>query len=397
MAAVVPYRDLRAALATVGAVLNRTNPPPWNGILITGDPGGTLTLTAASSSATVSIRLPGVARSAGRFLVDGWALTRMCTALVRGERRRDTDDQPVLLDGSDPAAPTVTIGEYTVPLTGLPADDHPGDCRPAPTIATVDGDALRDAVDRVLPAVGQQDTLPILTGIRLSLTPGRATVVATDRYRMAIDTLPATVTEPTGHELLVPGKALAACAERWTAPSVQIGRHRAESVRDVDRVTFSCGQITASLVELGEGYPSWRRLADTHSARHTATFDRAAVQAHVGRVLAILNAHPKVTDHIKIMTLTLTPDGLRVAPLLPEHRDRVNAPVLPATTSLTAGTMCWAFNVAYVRDALAALPFDTVMFSGQADADKSVLFTSTDGQAAEMPPYRHLLMPIRRN
>ncbi|ABW11997.1 DNA polymerase III, beta subunit [Parafrankia sp. EAN1pec] len=394
-AAVVPYRDLLAALATVGAVLDRKSRPPWNATLITADPDGELTLTGASPDATVSVRLPGVARSAGRFLVDGWALTQMCKALVRGEHRRDTDELPVQLDGSFPPAPTITIGDYTVPLTGLPPEEHPGACQPAPTIATLDRAALRAAVDRVLPAVGRDDTLRVLTGMHMSFTPGLATVAATDRYRLAVDVLPATVTRPAGQELLLPAKILAACAETWTGSSVTIGHRRAASVHDVDRVTFTCGQTTVSLVETGGSYPPWRKLLGSLDPQHTAVFDRATVAAHVARVLAILTAHPSTSRPIMTMTLTLTPDGLRVAPLLPEHGARVSAPTLPATTSITGGTVRWAFNAAYLRDALAALSGDTVLFSGQADVSKPVLLTSPEHQTASAPPYRHLLMPIR--
>ncbi|KLL09885.1 DNA polymerase III subunit beta [Protofrankia sp. BMG5.30] len=391
--AVVTYRDLLAALATVAAVIDRKSRPPWNAALVTASPDGNLTITGAGYTATVSVRLPGVARSPGRFLVEGWALTQMCKALVRGERRRDTDDLPVLLDGSLPAAPTVTIGDYTIPLTGLPPEDHPGDCRPAPTIATVDQQALRAALDRVLPAVGRDDTLRALTGVQLSFSSGLATLAATDRYRLAVDSLPATGTSPTGRqELLVPGKILAACAEAWTDQRVAIGRHRAES--DVARVTFTCGQTTVSLVEIDGSYPPWHRLL-TLDVQHTAAFDRATVQAHVERVLAILAAHPTATG--SIMTLTLTPAGVRVAPLLPEHDARVSAPTLPATTSVTDGTVRWAFKAAYLRDALAALPGDTVVFSGQPDVAQAVLLTSLTGQTAGASPYRHLLMPIRIN
>jgi hypothetical protein len=123
--AVVKYRDLLAALATVAAVLDRKSRPPWYAALVTGSPDGDLTVTGASYAATVSVRLPGVAQSPGRFMVDGWALTRMCKALVRGERRRDTDDLPVLLDGSFPAAPTVTTATAPTPTTAVPFPGAP--------------------------------------------------------------------------------------------------------------------------------------------------------------------------------------------------------------------------------------------------------------------------------
>ncbi|CAO5187533.1 DNA polymerase III subunit beta [Frankia sp. AiPs1] len=394
--AVVPFGDLRVALTTVGAVCDRRSPPPLHGILITGAPDGTLRLTGASTTATVSVRLPGAARSTGRVLVDGWALTRTCKALVRGENRRDSDHRPVLLDGSDPTAPTVTIGDYTIPLAGLPAQGHPGHCRPAPTIATVGRAAIRATLDRVLPAVGRDPMLPLLTGIGLSLAPGHLTVIASDRYRMAVESLLATVTAPAT-DLTLPGASLAACAQTWTAPSVTIGRHRAESTREPNRVTFTCGRTTASLVEIDGGPLSWRKLIETNTGAHTATFDRATVHAHVSTVAAILGAHPQVTDHIKIITWTVSPDGLRVAPALPTHGERVRTPLLPAATSVTDRAVRWAFNVAYVRDALAALPFGTVTFSGQSNDHKGVLFLSATGRTAGVPSYRHLLMPIRQH
>jgi len=398
--AVVPYRDLLAALATVGAVINRKADAPWNGALLAADPDGDLTITGASPAATVSVRLPGVAHSAGSFLVDGGALTRLCKALVQGESRRDTGDLAVLLDGSYSPAATVTIGDYTIPLTNLPREKHPGACQPAPTIATLDPAALRAALDRVLPALGRDDILSVLTGVHLSFGPGEATVAATDRYRLAVESLPATVTGPAETELLLPGRLLAACAETWTGQSVTVGRSRADSGHHADRATFTCGQTTVSLTETGGSFPPWRRLLAAQHTEHTASFDRATVQAHVGRVLAILAAHPaasgiagrsgvRAVRPILTLTLTLTPDGLRVAPLLDEHASRVDTPTLPATTSITDGLVRWTFNAAYLRDALAALPGERATLHGRA-SDKPVILTADD-----LPSYQHLLMPIR--
>ncbi|MCL9758952.1 DNA polymerase III subunit beta [Frankia sp. AiPa1] len=386
--AIVPYGELFAALTVAGTVIDRKSPPPYNATLVTGDEEGGLTVTGASATATVTVRLSGVARSAGRFLVDGRALARMCTALVRGDRHRDTDDVPVLLDGSCPTTPVITVGAYSVPLNGSPTREHPGDCQPAPTIGTVERPAFLTALHRVLPAIGHDGTLPVLTGVHLTFTPGLATLAATDRYRLAIDHLPATTTGTGEQAMLLPATILAACATTWTGPSVTIGR-----TRDADRVNLTCGQSTLSLVETVGGFPPWHKVLRQFDAQHTATFDRTLVLGHVARVLAILAA--RRTTRGPITTLTLTPNGLQVAPLLPENDALVRAPTLPATTSVTKGTVRWAFNAAYLRDALAALPGDTVTFHGRSSTEAGVLFTSPDEQTASTVPYRHLLMPVR--
>ncbi len=394
VSAFVSYRDLLAALSTVATVIARRGRPPWNTALISGDDDA-LTITGISPDATVSVRLPGAARTPGRLLVDGWALTRLCKALAQGERRRDTAHLPVALDGTDPAAPTISLGDYTIPLTGLPAQDHPGDCQPAPTIAMVDRAALRTALHRVLPALGRDGTLPVLTGVHLTLTPGRLTVAATDKYRLAVDCLPAVGTDSTGpREMVLPGRLLAACMETWTASRVAIGRHRDACRGDVDRVTLTCGQTTASLVEPAGVFPPWHKLL-SFPTRYSAVIDRATLQAHVGRVLAILTAHPAVSASTGIVSVTLTPGGMRVAPQIPGHTERIQAPTLPAVTSLAEGTVRWHLNAAYLRDALAALPGDTVLFSGQQDVTRGVQLTSPDGEPANVPPYRHIVMPIR--
>jgi len=395
--AFVPYGDLLAALATVSTVLARRSRPPWNTVLISGDDDGTLTLTGASPDATVTVRLPGAARTPGRFGVDGWALTRLCKALAHGDRRRDTARLPVALDGADPAAPTISLGDYTIPLAGLPAQDHPGDCEPAPTIASVDRAALRTAVDRVLPALGRDATAPILTGVHLSLAPGRLTLAATDRYRLAVDSLPAVGGDPAAPQTMVlPGRILAACAPTWTEPRVTIGRRRAAPRGDLDRVTLTCGQSTVSLVETAGVFPPWHKLL-TFPTRYSAVIDRATLHAHVSRVLAILAAHPAVRGSIGVMTVTLTPGGMRVAPQIPDHTERVHAPTLPAVTSGVEETIRWAVNAAYLRDALASLPGNTVLFCGQQDVNRGVQLTSPDGEPADIAPYRHIVMTIRQD
>ena len=56
-----------------------------------------------------------------------------------------------------------------------------------PAVAgTVGADTLASAISQVAIAAGRDDTLPALTGIRIEISGDTLTLVATDRYRLAV-------------------------------------------------------------------------------------------------------------------------------------------------------------------------------------------------------------------
>ena len=50
----------------------------------------------------------------------------------------------------------------------------------------VDSDVFAEAVSQVAVAAGRDDTLPMLTGVRLEIEDDLITLAATDRYRLAV-------------------------------------------------------------------------------------------------------------------------------------------------------------------------------------------------------------------
>jgi DNA polymerase-3 subunit beta len=92
---------------------------------------------------------------------------------------------------------------------GLPA--APGD---AAGRRFVRGDVLAQAVQQVAVAAGRDDTLPMLTGIRLEIDGPRLTLAATDRFRLAVRELEWTP-EDSGltTAVLIPARTLADVAK----------------------------------------------------------------------------------------------------------------------------------------------------------------------------------------
>ena len=93
-----------------------------------------------------------------------------------GRRRPSTAPASTIICGS---------GRFTLPT--MPVEDYP----PLPAMpevaGTVDGaSSSPQAVAQVAVAAGRDDTLPMLTGIRVEIDGARLTLAATDRYRLAV-------------------------------------------------------------------------------------------------------------------------------------------------------------------------------------------------------------------
>ena len=71
-------------------------------------------------------------------------------------------------------------------LAGMPVVDYP-ELPELPEISgTVDGAEFAEAVKQVQIAVSKDETLPLLTGIRVEINGDTITLLATDRYRLAM-------------------------------------------------------------------------------------------------------------------------------------------------------------------------------------------------------------------
>jgi DNA polymerase-3 subunit beta len=87
-----------------------------------------------------------------------------------------------------------------------------------PLTGSVGSDALASAIAQVAIAAGRDDTLPALTGIRIEISGDRLTLVATDRYRLAVRELRWNPTQPDlNTAVLVPARVLGDTARALTS------------------------------------------------------------------------------------------------------------------------------------------------------------------------------------
>ena len=130
--------------------------------------------------------MPAEVADAGTVLVSGRLLADISRALP---------GKPVDV-ATDASRVAVTCGSGRFTLLTMPVEEYPTlPAMPDPS-GTVAGDIFTEAVAQVSIAASRDETLPILTGIRIEVETDRLTLMATDRYRLAVRTLPWRPTTP---------------------------------------------------------------------------------------------------------------------------------------------------------------------------------------------------------
>jgi DNA polymerase-3 subunit beta len=208
----VVERDVLAeAVAWVARSLpSRPVLPILSGLLLQAAPDG-LTLSCFDYEVSARIHVEADVAEPGVALVPGRLLA---------EITRSLPGHPVEVDDADDV--TVTCGPASFSLVTLPIGEYPRLPELPRLAGTVDGGVFATAIGQITPAASRDDTLPVITGVNVEIDGEVITLVATDRYRLAIRALAwSPARAGTRSTLLVPAKTLADAA-RMMAPGVPV-------------------------------------------------------------------------------------------------------------------------------------------------------------------------------
>jgi DNA polymerase III subunit beta len=275
-------------------------------------------------------------------------------------------------------------------LPTLPLDEYPTLPSMPEVAGTIGSDAFAAAVTSVAVAAGRDDTLPVLTGIRVELDGEEVTLAATDRYRLAVRTLRWKPADPSLQATaLVPARTLAESAKSLTAGAeVTLALAAGGTGEGLLGLTGAARRTTTRLLD-GE-FPKYRSLLPD-SASATATIATAALAEAVRRVSLVASRTSPVRLSFSADGVVLEAGGLDEAEA---------AEGLPAVFEGEALTI--AFNPAYLLDGLGAIDSDEATLSftgptkpavltGKAGEDKAGDNSAGSGGG----DYRYLLMPVR--
>src|SRR5699024_3630154 len=112
----------------------------------------------------------------GEVLVQG----RMLSDIVRALPNKDVS---IALEGTKLQ---VRCGSARFALATLPVEEYPQLPTMPPVAGSVAADVFAEATGQVTVAASKDDTLPLLTGVKVETSGETMTLMATDRYRLAL-------------------------------------------------------------------------------------------------------------------------------------------------------------------------------------------------------------------
>jgi DNA polymerase-3 subunit beta len=292
---------------------------------------------------------------------------------------------------TDGTRTTLKCGSATFTLMLLPAEEYPTLPELPPLAGSVGSDALASAISQVGIAAGRDDTLPALTGIRIEISGETLTLVATDRYRLAVRELRWTPTRPDlNTAVLVPAKVLGETARALTSGAeVQVslggpdtGSPDKASTEPASLIGFSgAGKQTTTRLISGE-YPRYQALLPSEF-NAVAELAAAPFAEAVKRVALVAERNTPVRLSFSAGQLLLEAGAADEA-----QADEV------LEADFTGEDLQIAFNPQFLLDGIGAIDSDTARLSFTSPTKPAVITSKADN-AEGAPDYRYVLMPIR--
>ena len=373
------------AVAWVARSLPSRPPVPVLGcvVLLADDAG--LTVSGFDYEVSAQQQIGAEVAEPGQVLVSGRLLADITKALPN----KPVD---VSLDGARVA---ITCGSAKFSLPTMPVEDYPQ----LPDVPAVTGlipaQVFAEAISQVAVAAGRDDTLPMLTGVRVEIDGKTVVLAATDRFRLAVRELE---WEPADSgasgAVLVPAKTLSESARTASSDSGDVklafGSGSALGGEGILGIVGETKQTTTRLLDAE--FPKFRQLLP---ASHTAiaTIESSPLIEAIKRVALVAERGAQVRMEFRDGSVLLTAGGDEAG------RAEEELPVQFYGEPLTI-----AFNPTYLQDGLSAIGVATVDFGFTTPSRPAVLRPSTgdepiaDESGAFVAPdsvFTYLLMPVR--
>ena len=258
---------------------------------------------------------------------------------------------------------------------------------------TIASDAFSTAVGQVVVAAGRDELLPVFTGVRVEIEGDTLSLLATDRYRMALKELP---WNPRGGSAegaaLVPARVLGETAKSMTSGS-EITLSLSNATTGDGLIGFEGAgpagvrEMTTRLLD-GE-FPKVRHLMNVQ-ASVVVRANTAEVVAAVKRVGLVAERNTSLRMLIGDGTITLeaaTGDQAQAV----EALEAIVEDVAGGGLAMNAA----GFNPHYLSDALAALDAPYVQFSFTAPGKPCLLMGLDEIDGDPRLDYRHVIMLMR--
>lgn len=372
----------RSALADAVAWVARSLPPRppmpvLAGIMLSVD-ADALTVSSFDYEVSTQMRIDTNTDTAGKSLVSGRLLADITKALP---------NRPVEL-AVEGSRLSIRCGSSHFTLPTMPVEDYPALPELPPAAGTVNSDEFARVVSQIAIAAGRDETLPMLTGVRVEFEGDKLTLAATDRYRLAVREMSWKPVKPgISTAVLIPARMLSDTAKTLVGTGeITIGLGEGSE----GLIGFSGGERHSTTRLLDPDFPPFRKLLPSESFA-TAQIPVPALIEAVKRVSLVADRGTPVAMGFDEGNVTLTVAG--------EDEGHAEESL---EVEFTGDPITIGFNPGFLLDGLSSVQAPTVTLSFTTATKPAVLSPAVDKAAAatDVPPtdgdsHRYLIMPMR--
>ena len=364
------------AVSFVVKLLPQRNPQPiLAGVLIEATDAG-LSLSAFDYEASARTTIDATVDEPGTILVHGRLLSDIASRLPNAPIEIAVDEEGILL----------TCGSARFTLSSMPVEEYPAIPEVTGESGLVPADVFATAIAQVAFAASRDDVTPVLTGVQLEVTDNRLSLVATDRYRVALREIPwdggdAVTGEATA---LVPARTLQEVGKTFAHGENISVAFSGSGDREI--IAFSSGNKTVTSLLIKGNFPPVRRLFPEQTEHHAVVNTADLIEA-VRRVSLVL-------DRSAPLRFTFGPESVVMEASGTEQARATES----VDATLTGEEVTLGLNPQYLLEALAAVrsEFTRITFTSSENANKlsPILVTpQTSVEKGGEDSFRYLLQP----
>ena len=370
------HRDVfaEAVSFTVKLLPQRTTLPILSGVLMSAQ-NGSLTLSSFDYEVSARTSVTADVATEGQSLVSGRLLSDIAQRLPQ-------QDVHIELDGS---SIRVVCGTAKFSLLTMPLEEYPQLPEVSGKVGEVSGEEFADAIAQVSPAASRDDVTPVITGVLLHLNGSELSMMATDRYRVAVRTLGWSSQENLSDvSALVPSRTISEVGKTFqNAEKVTV---TISTGGDRELVAFSAADRTVTSLLIKGSFPPVQRLFP-ETIENYAVVNTAELIEATRRVSLVIEREAP-------LRYSFTADGVLLEALGSEQ-----AQASETTDGHLVGNECVvSLKPQFLIDGLSHTDseFARIGFTPTDNPNKPgpvLITTQTSKDGESVPAYRYLLQP----
>lgn len=275
----------------------RTTLPILSGVLIEASGDG-LVLSSFDYEVSARTEIAAEVDEPGKVLVSGRLLADIASRLPNAPVRFSTDEGRIV----------VACGSGQFTLLSMPVDEYPTLPQISGQTGVLQAEDFSNAISQVAVAASRDDVTPVITGVQLEVSGDNISLVATDRYRVAVREIPwkAAQVGTESATALVPARTLAEIGKTFGhSGTIAVTITNSD---DRELIAFQADRKTVTSLLIKGNFPPVKRLFP-ESVDNFAVMNTAELIEAVRRVSLVLEREAALRFTFTIEGLTLEAIG----------------------------------------------------------------------------------------